>query len=98
MGKQKGKKLTKIKNKHQRETASPSPSEGGDVRGNGRRRRLTTALRKEKMCLAGYGMLCVGEIKEEDLKLKIHGLILKGLNFGGQKYALSHTDHLSLNS
>ena len=83
---------------NQREGASPSPSEGGDVRGNGRRRRLTTALRKEKMCLAGYGMLCVGEIKEEDLKLKIHGLILKGLNFGGQKYALSHTDHLSLNS
>ena len=53
---------------------------------------------KEGMCLAGYGMLCVGEIKEEDLKLKIHGFILKGLNFGGQKYALSHTDHLSLNS
>ena len=48
---------------------------------------------KEGMCLAGYGMLCVGEIKEEDLKLKIHGLILKGLNFGGQKYALSHTIH-----
>lgn len=68
------------------------------MRGNGRRRRLTTALRKEGMCLAGYGMLCVGEIKEEDLKLKVHGLILKGLNFGGKKYALSHTDHLSLNS
>ena len=38
MGKQEGKKLTKTKNKHQRraaqnqrEGASPSPSEGGDV-------------------------------------------------------------------
>ncbi len=56
MGKQKGKKLTKIKNKHQRETASPSPSEGGDVRGNG-------GMRKEGMCLTGYGMLCVGEME-----------------------------------
>ena len=45
------------------------------------------------MCLAGYGMLCVGEIKEEDLKLKIHGLILKGLKFLRSKYALSHTIH-----
>ena len=34
MGKQEGKKLTKTKSTHQRETASPSPSEGGDVRGN----------------------------------------------------------------
>jgi len=40
-----------------KEGASLSPSEGGDVRGNGRRRRLTTALRKEKMCLAGYRRL-----------------------------------------
>ena len=53
---------------------------------------------KEGMCLAGYGMLCVGEIKEEDLKLKVHGLILKGQMFRGQKYALPHTDRLSLNS
>ena len=97
-GKTEGKEIDKEGGTKKREGASPSPSEGGDVRGNGRRRRLTTALRKEGMCLAGYGMLCVGEIKEEDLKLKIHGLILKGLNFGGQKYALSHTDHLSLNS
>ena len=97
-GKTERKEIDKEGGTKKRETASPSPSEGGDVRGNGRRRRLTTALRKEGMCLAGYGMLCVGEIKEEDLKLKIHGLILKGLNFGGQKYALSHTDQLSLNS
>ena len=55
-------------------------------------------MRKEGMFLAGYRMLCVGEIKEEDLKLKIHGLILKGLNFRGLKYALSHADPLSLNS
>ncbi|MBF1394863.1 MAG: hypothetical protein HXN36_07920 [Prevotella histicola] len=56
MGKQEGKKLTKTKNKHQRETASPTPSEGGDVRGNG-------GIRKEGMCLAGYGMKCVEDIK-----------------------------------
>ena len=48
MGKQKGKKLTS--------KASPTPSEGGDVRGNG-------GIRKEGMCLAGYGMMCVGDIK-----------------------------------
>ena len=36
--------------------ASPSPSEGGDVRGNG-------GIRKEGMCLAGYGMKCVGDRK-----------------------------------
>ena len=50
--------------------ASPSPSEGGDVRGNGRRRRLTTALRKEGMCLAGYGMLGVGEMEGGRIKAK----------------------------
>ncbi|MBS5898031.1 MAG: hypothetical protein KIC42_06805 [Prevotella histicola] len=49
MGKQEGKKLTK-------RTASPSPSEGGDVRGNG-------GMRKEGMCLAGYGILGVGEME-----------------------------------
>jgi len=38
------------------------------VRGNGGRRRLTTALRKEGMCLAGYGMLGVGDIKEKRIK------------------------------
>ena len=56
MGKQEGKKLTKTKSTHQRETASPSPSGGGDVRGNG-------GIRKEGMCLAGYGMLDVGDRK-----------------------------------
>ena len=56
MGKRKGKNFTKTKGAHQRETASPSPSEGGDVRGNG-------GIRKEGMCLAGYGMMCVGDIK-----------------------------------
>ena len=40
------------------------------MRGNGRRRRLTTALRKEKMCLAGYRMLWVGEIKGKSIKAK----------------------------
>ena len=56
MGKQEGKKLTKKGGTKKREAASPSPSEGGDVRGNG-------GMRKEGMCLAGYGMLGVGEIK-----------------------------------
>ena len=56
MGKQEGKKLTKTKSRHQRKTASPSPSGGGDVRGNG-------GIRKEGMYLAGYGMLGVWGIK-----------------------------------
>ena len=56
MGKQEGKKLTKTKSRHQRKTASPSPSGGGDVRGYG-------GMRKEGMCLAGYGMLGVWGIK-----------------------------------
>jgi len=34
MGKQEGKKLTKKGGTKKREAASPSPSEGGDVRGN----------------------------------------------------------------
>ena len=55
--------MTKIKNKHQRETASPSPSEGGDVRGYG-------GMRKEGMCLTGYGMLGVGEMERGKIKAK----------------------------
>ena len=35
MGKQEGKKLTKKGGTKKREAASPSPSRGGDVRGNG---------------------------------------------------------------
>ena len=35
MGKQEGKKLTKKGGTKKREAASPSPSEGGDVRGYG---------------------------------------------------------------
>ena len=35
MGKQEGKKLTKKGGTKKREAASPSPSGGGDVRGNG---------------------------------------------------------------
>ena len=76
MGKQEGKKLTKTKNKHQRRTASPSPSGGGDVRGNGgiwvaEQVSNTASLSpkvvppqappKEGMCLTGYKMLGVGE-------------------------------------
>ena len=43
--------------------ASPSPSEGGDVRGNG-------GMRKEGMCLAGYGMMGVGEMERGRFKAK----------------------------
>ena len=39
-----------------------------------------------------------GRWKGEELKLKVHGLILKGQMFRGQKYALSHADRLSVNS
>jgi len=55
--------LTKTKNKHQREAASPSPSGGGDVRGYG-------GMRKEGMCLTGYGMLGVGEMERGKIKAK----------------------------
>lgn len=43
--------------------ASPSPSGGGDVRGYG-------GMRKEGMCLTGYRMLGVGEIKGGEIKAK----------------------------
>ena len=48
---------------NQREGASPSPSGGGDVRGYG-------GMRKEGMCLAGYRMLCVREMKGGGIKAK----------------------------
>ena len=63
MGKREGKKLTKKGGTKKREAASPSPSEGGDVRGNG-------GMRKEGMCLAGYGMLGVGEMGRGKIKAK----------------------------
>ena len=47
-----------------KKAASPSPSEGGDVRGNG-------GMRKEGMCLAGYRMLGVGDIKDRRIKPQI---------------------------
>ena len=89
MGKREGKKLTKIKNKHQRETASPSPSEGGDVRGNG-------GMRKEGMCLTGYGMLGVGEMGRGKIKAKSSWVNSQGLKFLRSKYALSYAVHLSV--
>ena len=63
MEKQEGKKLTKKGGTKKREAASPSPSGGGDVRGYG-------GMRKEGMCLTGYGMLCVRDIKGEGIKAK----------------------------
>ena len=53
---------------------------------------------KEGMCLAGYGMLGVGEMEGWRIGLKGCLFILNGQMFRGQKYALSHADHLSLNS
>ena len=91
MGKREGKKLTKKGRTKKREAASPSPSEGGDVRGNG-------GMRKEGMCLAGYGMLGVGEMGRGKIKAKSSWVNSQGLKFLRSKYALSYADHLSLNS
>ena len=55
-------------------------------------------MRKEGMCLAGYGMLCVGEMKGGGIKAKSSWVNSQGLKFGGQKYALSHAGCLSINS
>jgi len=55
--------LTKKGGTKKREAASPSPSGGGDVRGN-------DGMRKEGMCLAGYGMLGVGEMGRGKIKAK----------------------------
>ena len=63
MGKRKERNLQRRRSTHQRETASPSPSGGGDVRGYG-------GMRKEGMCLTGYRMLGVGEIKGGEIKAK----------------------------
>ena len=56
MGKQEGKKLTKRSGTKKREAAA--------------KLRPPQAPPKEGMCLAGYGMLGVGNIKEKELNLK----------------------------
>ena len=61
--------------------ASPSPSEGGDVRGYG-------GIRKEGMCLAGYGMKCVGDRKGRKIGLKGQCFILKIIKFRSQGIGL----------
>ena len=76
MEKQEGKKLTKKGGTKKREAASPSPSGGGDVRGYG-------GMRKEGMCLTGYGMLGVGEMERGGIKAKSSWVNSQGLNFGG---------------
>ena len=55
-------------------------------------------MRKEGMCLTGYRMLGVGEIKGGEIKAKSSWVNSQGLKFGGQKYALSHAGCLSINS
>ena len=84
MGKGKGKKFTKIKNKHQRETASPYG--------------LPKPLQGEGMCLTGYKMLGVGEMEGGRFKAKSSWVNSQGLKFLRAKYALSHTERLSVNS
>ncbi len=96
-----------------KEGASLSPSEGGDVRGNGRiwvaeQVSNTASLSpkvvppqappKEGMCLAGYGMLGVGKIKGGEIKAKSSWVNSQALKFLRSKYALSHTIPLSVNS
>ncbi len=76
MGKQEGKKLTKITPETRPPQAPP----------------------KEGMCLAGYGMLCVGEMKGGGIKAKNSWVNSQGQMLRGQKYALSHADRLSVNS
>ncbi len=52
---------------------------------------------KEGMCLAGYGMLEVGEMEGWRIGLKGCLFILNGQMFRGQEYVLPHTDRLSFN-
>ena len=86
MGKQEGKKLTK-------RSGLPKPLRR---RGCERKRwdmggSLSLELQppqappKEGMCLAGYGMKCVGKMEGGSLKLKVHGLNSKDLRFRVQR-------------
>ena len=61
------------------------------MRGNG-------GMRKEGMCLTGYKMLGVGEMGRGKIKAKSSWVNSQGLKFLRSKYALSHTDRLSVNS
>ena len=68
------------------------------------RRKATPKIRppqappKEGMCLAGYGMLGVGEMEGGRFKAKSSWVNSQGLKFLSSKYALSHTIPLSVNS
>ena len=99
MGKQEGKKLTK-------RSGLPKPLRrrgcerirwdmDGSLSHEGK---PPQALPKEGMCLAGYGMLGVGEMEGGRFKAKSSWVNSQGLKFGGQKYALSHAGCLSINS
>ena len=50
------------------------------------------ALPKEGMCLAGYGMLGVGEVVGGSFKAKCSWVNSQSLKFLRSKYALSHAD------
>jgi len=78
--------LTKRTAKPKKRGGLPKPLQRrGCEREREDRRRLTTALRKEGMCLTGYGMLGVGEMEGGSLKLKVHGLNSKDLRFRVQR-------------
>jgi len=84
MGKQEGKKLTKKGGTKKREAASPYG--------------LPKPLQGEGMCLAGYGMLWVRDIKGGRFKAKSSWVNSQSLKFLRSKYALSYTIPQSVNS
>ena len=83
-GKIEGKEIDKKSGTKKREAASPYG--------------LPKPLQGEGMCLAGYGMLWVRDIKGGRFKAKSSWVNSQGLKFLRSKYALSHTIHLSMNS
>ena len=81
-GKTKGKEIDKKSGTKKRETAA--------------KLRPPQAPPKEGMCLAGYGMLWVGEIKGGRFKAKSSSVNSQRSKVWKSKHALSHTIHLSV--
>ena len=71
---------------------------GKDIdKNNPPKRGLPKPLRRRGCAWRDTECCGLGRWKGEGLKLKVHGLILKGLKFLRSKYALSHADRLSVN-